>query len=49
MDEEFVENLKEFVPFVANDDTDSSCTCPTLKMDPLKQLLTVDDFLDQVG
>ena len=47
LDEEFKENLTELIPFIANDDTDSS-KCPTLKVDPLRQVLSVDDFIDQV-
>ena len=41
----FVYYLAEFVPFVARGDRDK---CPTLKVDPLGHLLTVDDFIDQV-
>ena len=49
LDEEFKDGLKEFIPFVANDDTDNSSNVPTLKISPLKQVLTVDDFMDQVN
>ena len=49
LDEEFKDGLKEFIPFVANDDTDNSSDVPTLKISPLKQVLTVDDFMDQVS
>ena len=49
LDEEFKDGLKEFIPFVANDDTDNSSNVPTLKISPLKQVLTVDDFMDQVS
>ena len=48
LDEEFKENLTELIPFIANDDTDTSSSCPTLKVDPLRQELTVEDFIDQV-
>jgi len=48
LDEEFKDGLKEFIPFVANDDTDNSSNVPTLKISPLKQVLTVDDFMDQI-
>ena len=31
LDDEFKENLTELIPFIANDDTDASNKCPTLK------------------
>ena len=48
LDEEFVSGLKEFVPFVCNDATDDTSQCPTIKIDPMAERMTADDFIDQV-
>ena len=40
--------LKEFVPFVCNDATDDTSQCPTIKIDPMAERMTADDFIDQV-
>jgi len=49
IDDEFKANINELIPFVANDDTDATSECPTLKIDPLKQVFTGEDFLEQIN
>lgn len=48
LDEEFVTGLKEFIPYTCNDSTDSTDTCPTIKIDPMMERMVAADFLDQV-
>ena len=49
LDVEFVSGIKEFLPYVCNDSTDDSDKCPTIKMDPMKERMTVFDFIDEVS
>ena len=49
LDVEFVSGIKEFLPYVCNDSTDDSDKCPTIKMDPMKDRMTVFDFIDEVS
>ena len=48
LDEEFVQGIRELIPFACNDSTDDSCDCPTIRIDPMMERMTTGDFIDEV-
>lgn len=49
MDDEFRTTLEELIPYVCNDSTDDSGSCPVIKTDPMGNNMTCDDFIEQVN
>jgi len=49
MDDEFRTTLEELIPYVCNDSTDDSGSCPVIKTDPMENNMTCDDFIEQVN
>ena len=49
MDEEFRTTIEELIPYVCNDSTDDSGSCPVIKTDPMGNNMTCEDFIEQVN